>query len=80
MDPVGTAQSYQSFVTLQRRIGVHRDQILAAIEHCLPGGLVESMNTKIRLLTRIAFVRPEALISLAMLNLGGHRPSLPGRQ
>lgn len=72
----------ESFVTLQRRIGVHREQILAAIEHGLSNGLVESMNTKIRLLTRIAFafVHPEALISLAMLNLGGHRPFLPGRR
>ncbi len=38
-------------------------------------------NTKIRLLTRIAFgfKSPEALIALAMLSLGGHRPQLPGR-
>ncbi|MDJ0396214.1 ISL3 family transposase [Rhodococcus sp. G-MC3] len=72
----------ESFVTLQRRVGVHREQILAAIEHGLSNGLVESINTKIRLLTRIAFgfVHPEALISLAMLDLGGHRPSLPGRR
>jgi len=44
-------------------------------------GLVESTNTKIRLLTRIAFGfrTPEALVALAMLALGGHRPSLPGR-
>ncbi|MDJ0396809.1 transposase, partial [Rhodococcus sp. G-MC3] len=72
----------ESFVTLQRRITAHREQILAATEHGLSNGLVESMNTKIRLLTRIAFgfVRPEALISLSMLNLGGHQPSLPGRQ
>jgi transposase len=44
-------------------------------------GLVESVNTKIRLLTRIAFgfKDPEALIALAMLALGGYRPGLPGR-
>ncbi len=71
-----------SFVNLQRRVAGHRAQILAAIEHGLSNGLVESMNTKIRLLTRIAFgfARPEALISLAMLTLGGHRPGLPGRR
>jgi len=38
--------------------------------------------TKIRLITRIAFGfrSPEALIALAMLNLGGHKPTLPGRK
>lgn len=40
-----------------------------------------SLNTKIRLITRIAFgfKSPEALIALALLTLGGHRPALPGR-
>jgi hypothetical protein len=35
-----------------------------------------SLNTKIRLITRVAFGfrSPDALIALAMLNLGGHRP------
>ena len=44
-------------------------------------GLIESTNTKIRVLTRIAFGfhNPAALIALAMLALGGHRPTLPGR-
>jgi hypothetical protein len=39
------------------------------------------MNTKIRLMTRIAFgfTSPDALIALAMLSLGGHKPVLPGR-
>ncbi|HET7326281.1 MAG TPA: ISL3 family transposase, partial [Nocardioidaceae bacterium] len=42
---------------------------------------VESVNTKIRLLTRVAFgfKSAHALIALAMLNLGGYQPSLPGR-
>ena len=71
-----------SFVTLQRRIVAYRTQILAAIEHGLSNGLIESVNTKIRLLTRIAFgfANPDPLITLAMLTLGGHRPTLPGRQ
>ena len=45
-------------------------------------GRIESVNTKIRLITRIAFGfrSPEALIALAMLNLGGHRPVLPARK
>ena len=53
-----------------------------AIEHGMSNGLIESVNTKIRLITRMAFgfASPDALIALAMLNLGGHRPTLPGRQ
>ncbi|MDO9427658.1 MAG: ISL3 family transposase [Methylobacterium sp.] len=69
------------FITLARRIRRHRASILAAIDHNLSNGRIESVNTKIRLITRIAFGfrSPDALIALAMLNLGGHRPSLPGR-
>lgn len=70
-----------AFVKLQRSIVKHRTRILAAIEHNLSNGLIESTNTKIRLITRIAFgfKSAEALIALALLNLGGHRPALPGR-
>jgi transposase len=70
-----------AFVDLQRRIVKHRAAIDAALDHGLSQGLIESTNTKIRLLTRIAFGfrSPEALIALAMLSLGGHRPALPGR-
>ncbi|MBB5640097.1 ISL3 family transposase [Cryobacterium roopkundense] len=70
-----------SFVKLQRSIVKHRTAILASIEHGLSNGRVESMNTKIRLMTRIAFgfKAPDALIALAMLSLGGHKPVLPGR-
>jgi transposase len=71
-----------AFVDLQRRIVKHRASILAAIEHGLSNGRIESVNTKIRLITRVAFGfrSPQALIALAMLNLGGHRPVLPGRK
>ena len=70
-----------AFVDLQRRIVKHQASILAAIEHGLSNGRIESVNTKIRLITRIAFgfSHPEALIALAMLSLGGHPPALPGR-
>jgi transposase len=70
-----------AFVKLQRRIVKHKASILAAIEHGLSNGRIESVNTKIRLITRIAFgfATPEPLIALAMLSLGGHRPALPGR-
>ena len=71
-----------TFVDLQRRIVKHQASILAAIEHGLSNGRIESVNTKIRLITRVAFgfKSPDALIALAMLTLGGHRPTLPGRQ
>lgn len=71
-----------TFVDLQRRIVKHKASILAAIEHGLSNGRIESVNTKIRLITRVAFgfKSPDALIALAVLNLGGHRPALPGQR
>jgi transposase len=70
-----------AFVHLARRIGAVRDNIDATLDHGLSNALVESVNTKIRLLTRLAFGfrSPHALIALAMLSLGGHKPALPGR-
>jgi transposase len=70
-----------AFVALGRRIRTHRAAIDAALTHNLSNALVESTNTKIRLLQRIAFgfKSVDALIALAMLCLGGFRPSLPGR-
>lgn len=70
-----------AFIELARKIVKHRAAIDAALEHELSNALVESTNTKIRLLTRVAFgfKSPEALIALAMLSLGGYRPTLPGR-
>jgi len=70
-----------AFVELGRKIRRHRTQIEAAIREDLSNALVESTNTKIRVLTRIAFGfhSAEAVIALAMLSLGGYRPNLPGR-
>jgi transposase len=70
-----------AFVTLQRRIVKHRAAIDAALDSGLSNALIESTNTKIRLITRVAFGfhGPEPLIALAMLSLGGHPPVLPGR-
>ena len=70
-----------AFVRLQRRIIVHRAAIDATLDHGLSNALIESTNTKIRLLTRIAygFHNPQALIALALLAHGGHQPHLPGR-
>lgn len=69
------------FVELQRRIVAHRQAIDAALDSGLSNALVESTNTKIRLITRMAFGfhGPEPLIALAMLCLGGYPPVLPGR-
>ncbi len=71
-----------AFVDLHRKITAHRDAIDPALEHGLSNALVESTNTKIQLLTRIAFGfhGPEPRMALAMLSLGGHTPALPGRQ
>ena len=70
-----------AFVQLQRRIAAHRAAIDAALDTGLSQGLVESTNTKIRLLTRIAFGfhGHQPLVALAMLALGSHPPRLPGR-
>jgi len=70
-----------AFVKLARSITDHRAGIQASLLYGLSNGLVESVNTKLRLLTRIAFGfrSPEALIALAMLALGGLCPPLPGR-
>ena len=70
-----------AFVELQRKIVRHRAAIDASLDHRMSNALIESTNTKIRLLTRIAFGfrSPQALIALAMLALGGQRPALPGR-
>jgi transposase len=69
------------FVKLQRRIVKHRPEIDAALDTGLSNALIESTNTKIRLITRVAFGfhGPEPLIALAMLSLGAHPPVLPGR-
>jgi transposase len=71
-----------AFVQLQRRIAAHRPAIDAALDTGLSQGLVESTNTKVRLLTRIAFGFHgyEPLVALAMLALGSHPPRLPGRE
>lgn len=70
-----------AFVHLAKRITTARERIIATLEHGLSNALTESVNTKIRLITRIAFGfhSAHALIALAMLSLGGHKPTLPDR-
>ncbi len=72
-----------AFVDLYRRIMKHRDSILATLtNNGLSNALVESTNTKLRLLTRMAygFTSTDNLIALCLLDRGGYCPPLPGRQ
>jgi transposase len=70
-----------AFVHLAKRIRAVQARINATLEHGLSNALIESVNTKIRLLTRVAFGfrSASALIALAMLSHGGHKLTLPGR-
>ncbi len=71
-----------AFIALAAKITRHRVRILASIEHNLSNALIESTNTKVRLITRKAygFQSPDALIALALLTLGPEQPALPGRE
>lgn len=68
-----------SFVKLAGRINGYWAPIVATLKHGLTNALVESVNTKIRLIARRAFGfhNVQALIGLAQLSLGGYRPQLP---
>ncbi|ACU77363.1 transposase IS204/IS1001/IS1096/IS1165 family protein [Catenulispora acidiphila DSM 44928] len=70
-----------AFVELASTIKRNRTEIDNALDHNLSNALIESINTKIRRITRTAygFTNPEALIALALLAHSGHRPQLPGR-
>lgn len=69
------------FVELGRQIRRHLSSIRAALDHALSNARVESTNTRIRLLHRIAFGfhTPRTLIALAFLKLSRLCPPLPGR-
>jgi transposase len=71
-----------AFVELYRRIVRHRASIVATLTNDgLSNALVESTNTKLRLLTRMAygFRSTDNLIALCLLDRGGYCPPLPGR-
>lgn len=70
-----------SFVKLARSIRKHRAAIEAVLEHGLSNARLEAANTKLRLLTRLAFGfhSHAPLIALATLKLGGLCPPLPAR-
>jgi transposase len=70
------------FADLAHRIRRYwREDIINTLTYRLSNGLVESTNTKIRLLTRIAFgfKNPQALIAMVRLHLCGYDLPLPGR-
>jgi transposase len=71
-----------AFVELGKRITRQRDPIIAALTSGLSNARIESVNTRIRLIIRrgFGFHSADAIIALAMLQLAGHRPVLPGRQ
>lgn len=71
-----------AFIELGRKVRRHYDAILHAIIEELSNGLIESTNTKTRLIIRrgFGFRSAEAIIALVMLCLGGNRPTLPRRQ
>jgi len=70
-----------SFVKLAKTIKQHYQGIVATLTHRLSNARTEAVNTTLRLITRRAygFHSADALIALAMLTVGGLRPSLPGR-
>ena len=71
-----------AFVELGRKIKRNILGIEAAMLNNLSNALVESTNTKLRVLHRMAFgfKEPDNLIALALLDRGGYCPPLPGRQ
>lgn len=70
-----------AFVELGRKIKRNIKGIEAAMLNNLSNALIESTNTKLRVLHRMAFGfrEPEHLIALALLDRGGYCPPLPGR-
>jgi transposase len=62
-----------------RAIRANRDGIDAALVHGLSNARLESSNTKLKLLVRLAFGfhSHAPLIALAMLKMGGLCPPLP---
>jgi hypothetical protein len=79
---LGPPLPHPAFVHLAKRITAIRGKIHATLDHRLSNALIESVNTKIRLLTRLAFGfrSADALIALAMLSLAGLDPSYPAGQ
>jgi transposase len=69
------------FVDVAAAIETVRPAVEAALRHGLSNARIEALNTRMQLLTRVAFGfhSAAALVAMAMLKLGGFCPSLPGR-
>ena len=69
----------KEFVKVARTITSHRTSIDACLITGMNNALVESTNTKIRLIARrgYGFKNVHALIALTQLSLGHHKPQLP---
>lgn len=69
------------FVTLARTIRLYRDPIWNSLDRGPSNAKSEATNTHLRALTKRAygFHSPDILNAMPVLDLGGHRPSLPGR-
>jgi transposase len=67
------------FIDLADRLDRHRESIFNTLDSGLTNALVESVNTKIRLIARrgFGFRNVHALIALAQLSLGDQQPALP---
>lgn len=80
MTPTSPSETFIANVSRRSRARrTPRVAIVATIEHGLTNALVESFNTKIRLIARRAFGfhHVGALIALSRLTLSGQRPQLP---
>jgi transposase len=76
-----TRSRLPAFVELARTIRRNFSFIQAALEERFSNALIEGVNTRIRLATRVAFGfrSAQALIATVMLTCGGLCPPLPGR-
>jgi transposase len=73
------ASELEPFVRLAATIVTYQQRIEAGLLNGLSNARVESLNTKIRLITRrgFGFRDATAIIALAMLSLGGFCPPPP---
>lgn len=68
-----------AFTMLAQQIDKHYDGIIAAVELGISNGLIEGINSKIRLINARGYGHHSArtLTSMTYLNLGGIDPKLP---
>jgi transposase len=74
-----TTSGLTAFTKAATTIRGFRDRIISTLRYGLTNARTEAINTTIRLISRRAygFHSADAMITLAMLKLGGYRPPLP---